>query len=453
MNMLSTIGVMLVVSSACTLLFPARADAAATEQELMVGWAVADITPPRPVCVEGQVEKRISKAVNDPLTATVLALETGAQQGPKEQAIMVTCDLCLIWKVVQDGVRARVKARLPDFDPDKLLLNATHTHSGPITDDNYPRYDVSKDPGVMTGVQYREFLLERVTDAIVRAWQARKPGGMSWGLGHAVVGHNRRTVYFDGRAKMYGRTSTDQFDGFEGYEDHGVEMLFFWTQDKKLTGIVINVACPSQVSEHESYLSADFWHEVREEIRKRYGKDMYVFAQCGAAGDQSPHLLIRQPAEKAMLARKGLTRRQEIARRIVAAVDDVLPGAQKEIQTRLVFKHTVARLDLPVKEPPSLPFYPLDTAKPIEFHVVRLGQVALATNPFELFVDYGLRIKARSKAVLTFVVQLSCQECEYLPTVRAVRGGGYSGDKYLVGPEGGQVLVNETVRRINAMWE
>jgi hypothetical protein len=85
--------------------------------------------------------------------------------------------------------------------------------------------------------------------------------------------------------------------------------------------------------------------------------------------------------------------------------------------------------------------------------VIRLGDVALATNPFELYLDYGIRMKARSKAVLTFIAQLSCQHSGYLPTERAVRGGGYSADKYLVGPKGGQALVSETVRLINAMWD
>ena len=32
----------------------------------------------------------------------------------------------------------------------------------------------------------------------------------------------------------------------------------------------------------------------------------------------------------------------------------------------------------------------------------------MATNPFELFLDYGLRIKARSEAPQTFIVQLAC---------------------------------------------
>jgi len=84
---------------------------------------------------------------------------------------------------------------------------------------------------------------------------------------------------------------------------------------------------------------------------------------------------------------------------------------------------------------------------------MRLGDVALATNPFELYLDYGVRIEARSPAVLTLVTQLACQNCGYLPTERAVQGGGYSAEKYVVGPQGGRILVDETVQRLKALWD
>jgi hypothetical protein len=261
-----------------------------------------------------------------------------------------------------------------------------------------------------------------------------------------VVGHNRRAHYFDGHTDMYGDTNREDFDCLEGYEDHALEMLFFWDRHRRLTGMVINVACPSQETENWDRVSADFWHDVREEIADRCPREVYVFPQCGAAGDQSPHLLYRKAAEAEMLKRKGITRRQEIARRIADAVERALPVAETYVESELVFRHTVAEIDLPAKEKQATPYR-------TEFHVVRLGDVALATNPFELYLDYGLRMKARSRALLTLLVQLSCQDGGYLPTSKAVAGKGYSAVDYRVGPEGGQVLVNETVRRINALWE
>ena len=76
----------------------------------------------------------------------------------------------------------------------------------------------------------------------------------------------------------------------------------------------------------------------------------------------------------------------------------------------------------------------------------------MCTAPFELYLDYGLRVQARSPAILTFVVQLACQHSGYLPTERAVQGGGYSADKFIVGPEGGQRWVEETLKCIKALW-
>jgi hypothetical protein len=88
-----------------------------------------------------------------------------------------------------------------------------------------------------------------------------------------------------------------------------------------------------------------------------------------------------------------------------------------------------------------------------EIHVLRIGDVAICTNQFELFTDYGIRIQARSKALQTFVVQF-VGSGSYLPTEKAVKGGGYSAviQSNLVGPEGGQVLVDRTVELINSMW-
>jgi hypothetical protein len=102
----------------------------------------------------------------------------------------------------------------------------------------------------------------------------------------------------------------------------------------------------------------------------------------------------------------------------------------------------------------------------MEMHVLRLGDVALATNPFELFVDYGVQIQARSPAVQTFLIQLATsgpRPAYYVPTPRAVAGGNLNEKAFtnysatashsLVGPEGAQVLVDRTVEEINKLWK
>ena len=90
-----------------------------------------------------------------------------------------------------------------------------------------------------------------------------------------------------------------------------------------------------------------------------------------------------------------------------------------------------------------------------EIHVVRLGNIAFTTNPFELFLNYGLQIKARSKAEQTFVIQLACDTGGYLPTKKAEEGGHYSAyvSSGITGHEGGELLVRKTLDVINELWE
>jgi hypothetical protein len=188
-------------------------------------------------------------------------------------------------------------------------LNATHTHTGPgFADEDFgDLYDVSEDDGVMKASEYGAFFAEKVAQVAAQAWQKREPAGMSWGLGHAVVGMNRRARYFDGSAIMYGATNRPEFCGIEGYEDHAVEMLFFWDASRKLTGVVINIACTSQETEGLSEVSADFWHDVRQELHRKIAPDLFVLPQCAAAGDLSPHLLFRSRAEQIC---RGTTQRR-----------------------------------------------------------------------------------------------------------------------------------------------
>jgi hypothetical protein len=264
-------------------------------------------------------------------------------------------------------------------------------------------------------------------------------------------------------------------------------MLFLWDRDENLTALAINVACPSQEVESRSAVNADFWHDVRVELRQRYGEELYVLGWAGAAGDQSPHLMWHKAAEERMRKLRGLTRTEEIARRIVNAVEDVLPLAKSDIRTDVIMAHHVEQIELPVRKvteeelaqakakveqyaskpnPGSADVrrrkwhqavvdrYEKQDEEPtyaMELHVIRLGDVAIATNPFELFLDFGIRIKARSKGVQTFLIQLACSSGIYVATEKAVQGGGYSAiiESNLVGPAGGQVLVDRTVEAIN----
>ena len=89
-----------------------------------------------------------------------------------------------------------------------------------------------------------------------------------------------------------------------------------------------------------------------------------------------------------------------------------------------------------------------------EMHFLRLGDVALVSFPFELFLDYGNKIRARSPAASTFLVELCCGAGGYLPTLRAERGGHYSAyaSSGKVGLEGGEFLVRHTLEILRDLW-
>ncbi len=451
--------------------------------KLSIGWASADITPDRPVQIPGQFHERVSERVRDPITATVLALEADG-----DRAVMVSCDAVGVHTDLMEGVRERVKGRVDDLETSKIFLAATHTHTGPPL--GRPLLYPEPGEGVMTVEECKKLFMDRVAGAIVEAWNRRAPGGVGRALGHAAVGFNRRLTYADGTSQMYGNSDREDFVGVEGTQDHGVEILFTWDPDGNATGVIVNPACPSQVVEGKSFLSADYWDEARKRLRKRFGEGFFVLPLCSAAGDQSPRDLVRRGRGEAnMRDEDGLV---EMGRRIACAVEDVYEKARSDIRDEIVFEHTVEKLVLPgievsgaelarlgkdietfrEKDPEPgtsewgrmnryeqvLERFKDSTRGPdlsMELHVIRLGEAAFCTNPFELFLDYGLRIKARSRAEQTFVVQLACDMVGYLPTRKAVAGAGYGAtvSSNPVGPEGGDLLVETTIERINSLWD
>lgn len=471
---------MLMVVALLFVVIPAVSSAA----ELRVGGATVSITPDLPVALSGQMHTRIARQVETPVMATALALESRQGEEVRDQAILVSCDLVSIADGVIPRVRQRLKERLPGFDVRKLVISATHTHTAPVMVEGI--YELPRE-GVTRPTDYLDFLADRIAEASSKAWEARQSGSVGWGLGHAVVAQNRRSVYTLGNAQMYGRTDRPDFRGIEGYEDHGVEVLFFWDRDRRLIATAVNLACPAQEVEGGSAVNADFWHQIRESLRARHGKSLLVLGWTGAAGNQSPHLMLRRAAEERMRKLRGLDRLDEVARRVVAAWEEAYDGAHKDIHDDVPMTHVVQKIALPrrivtemevvaarkqvddlSKKPAErrravwyqavVDRYDQQKAGPLapyemELHVLRLGDVAIATNDFELFTEYGIQMKARSRALQTFVVQLAGPGT-YLPTAEAVRGGGYSAivESSMVGPDGGQVLVDRTLEAINALW-
>ena len=440
---------------------------------LKIGWATRDLTPTRPAMLMGQMYPRVATSALDPITVTAWAVE---------DVVFVSCDLALITEENQQDVWALLP---PEIPAKNVILSATHTHESLVLIEGPYAH-----PGgaVMTTIECRTWAAERIAGAIVEAWRARTPRRVGRAFGHAVVGHNRYAVYADSTGQMYGETNRPDFRAFGGYEDHSVDMFFTWEPDGQLAGVALAIPCPSQVDEHAKQFSADYWHEVRVELRRRFGPKLQVLGWCAPAGDQSPHFLIYKREEEEMRRRRGVTQRQDIAQRVGDAVERALAGTTPATDTP-VFRHVVRQVKLPPfnvtakdavwaqarhdefvadknNDPDS--WWPkklrevVATAKglhkpgpvTVPIHVVRLGDAGFATSPFELFLDFSLRIKARSPAAQTVLVQLTSGSAGYLASERGVRAGSYGAvpSSCAVGPAGGRKLVEETLKTLNKLF-
>ena len=490
--------------------------AKSTSGELRIGWDNQDITPARPVELIGQYYQRISRRVRDPLSVTALAMEQRTSAGTAA-AVMVSGDLLFITRDLQQEVRECIGSQAPGLDPKMVLINGTHIHSGPAYFAPFRWWKPAAQ--VMPPDEIRALWRDRITRAVVNAWNARRPAGVSDARVYAAAGFCRRTLHADGRAVMYGDPGQTDFVGMEAGHDHAVQMLFTWDDREALTGVIVNVPCPSQVLEARYVVSADFFGELRARIRKTYGPQVQMLAQVSAAGNQSPRDLPAQRHDDVNYWDESGVR--AIARRLEHAVAEGYASARECIERAPVLKHMVRDIALPVRRASTreyrgaaaevkrlsaryadaetasrhlyarfvadmhagekkkrhgpfdnkeLDFVQLENAQaviqrfdaqdgtpafPVELHAVRVGDCAFVTNPFELYLDYGQIIQARSRAKRTFVVQLTGDAAGYLPTQRAVAGGGYGAliINGHVGPDGGQALVDASVRAIQSLWE
>ena len=501
-------------------------------KNVKIGWSETDITPDKKASLIGQFAERISEYVEKPITATALAIEAD-----DDQMVLVSVDVNGVSYNVVEAVRNELSENPYGLDPMKIIYAAVHTHTAPtfprpnstaklgmfmsyrsLLERELPAYkkyvervNEKNSNDIVTPEEYFDFLVKQLAKVTVDAWNNRKEGSYSNAFGRAAVGMCRRAVYNDGSAKMWGDTHTAFFEELEGGSDTGLELLYMFDEDKKLTGVVANIACPAQCVQHRSFISPDYWGEVKVLLRQYFGENIYVLGLCSIAGDQCPVDLIRwvepesdlndpniirnnPPKRKADPSMFDISGMKKTGRRIAREIIDLYEDGLDESQNEAIFEHRVTMMQLPVRRvtPQNIteakeyihryingknsdifdyndvgnlmgPLGELMRAEiqekmdvlDTEAHIIRLGNIVIATNPLEPFIKYGNQIKARSKAEQTFLVQLANGIEGYVPTEKAEQGGHYSGfaASGITGHIGGEQLVRETVKNINEMFK
>ena len=482
------------------------------KEKIYIGWGETDITPRKKINLAGQFFERISEYVETPLSATAMYIKCGG-----ESVVICSCDLVHI----TPELISRVKTILigTGVDTEKMIICATHTHTSylyyeensGITLHLLDKYlgkenEPEARDDVMTPSEALDFISHGVAEAIKKSYDDLTDAYIANGFGRAVVGHCRRVVYDGGSAKMYGDSECASFEGLEGSSDSGIELLYTFDSEKKLRGIVVNVACPSQVLEHRRFVSSDYWGKVRQLLRDKYGSDLFILGLCGAAGDQSPRDMIRWVEPESPTGDPNITRERPtprradvsmfdiegswtLGRRICAAVAEAYP-CESELRGCVSLSHMKREVGFPVRKVtpdeyeaaknqlesfvrPKEGITYHDRARlhlccgtmarfeqqqkttlyNNEIHVFALDGIVFATNPFELFLDFGNKIKARSSAEQTFLIQLASGSGGYLPTAKAERGGHYSAyvSSGITGHEGGELLVGTTLDMIYSL--
>ena len=478
---------------------------------LEIGWAERDITPPldgKKVALAGLYYMRDATNVHSRLKFTCCVMRSG-----DEQVLMGSVDVVSGWEPFTRRLAARLHERIPAIRPESVFVGCPHNHSAPYLRPCYTpaaKTWAEKHPDHLSPDEYADFVLERALDAFEEAWRGAKPGGVARAFGSARVGHCRIAAYRDGTSEMYGETQRDDFVGMLEGEDSGVEMLFTCDAEGRKTGVFVNAACPSQVMEQNYVISSDFAGAMREKLVGLHGGDFHAIYHLGAAGCQSPRDLVRgreldgfsgwdetsvkvlsdrlvrcvTDAEKRAIPCSPVLRHRlrhmrlpirrvsaaevEAARRELAAYEAKWPGTSawddylrevrhyEKTNGRFPYDsklHPYAAMDVcravitRAETQDANPFLEVDS------HIVRIGDVAFVSNPFELYLLFGQVVKARSAAKQTFLIG-KCDSGGYVPTERSEKAVGYSGGVNVgkIGHQGGFMFCDEIVKGIAELF-
>ncbi len=435
---------------------------------LKSGAASAVITPELGTQIQGAgIPDQPALSVRDELEANALFLSDG-----NTPVLLVSCDIGSLQSEFVATARAEM-AEASDLPERSIIITCTHTHSAPsVHKTNYLK-------PIEHG--FLDDLREHLTNLAVEATQVARPAMVGWGLGEARLGYNRRCCWANGSHSMYNPEGREDFTGLEGPDDPSHLALFACDTDGAPLAVLYNNAAHPTAFYGQNVFSADFPGAARENLREELG-DIPVLFLNGAQGDICRNLSIpgqgqRFSAEQSVL-HYGHVAAGETMRLFHETVlrDDVslghcyedlslpvqLPDPQRLEWARSVLERMDSGEDIRGMEgilawgAVSLQdAFAEDPVDSVAIHALRLGDVALVTQPFELFCQFGLDIKRRSPTDLIGVCSLADGHGGYCPTMYGIIGGGYSGEPIQwrrFSPDAGYRVADEACRLLHSVW-
>ena len=428
-------------------------------QEFRAGVARLNITPEGPIWLSGYAARnRPSEGKLTELWAKALALED-AKGG---RLVVVTVDLIGLPRSLAEEVAARVQKQW-GLERARLLLNASHTHTGPVV---YPNLITMFELDAVQEQTVRDYargLADKLVAVTGAALGDLAPARLAFGQGQVGFAVNRREVTPNGI-----RLGVNP----SGPVDHSVPVLVVSDPDGRTKAVVFGYACHSTTLTAEHYkISGDYAGYAQMEIeRVRPGATAMFLTLC--AGDQNPH-----PRSSEELAqRHGTSLADEVVRVLAGELKPVRPPIRAALQvvdlrfaphTRETFEKELASGDRfrVARARQMLKAY--DERRPVRYvpypvQAVRFNtDLALLALGGEVVVDYALRAKREFPRETLVVAGYSNDVMCYIPSLRVLREGGYEADSSMIyygqpGPFSEEVeetvfkTIHQVMRRVGA---
>ncbi len=422
-----------------------------SEAALRAGAATANITPPLGIEINGGTHPVLATHVHDELHARALVLDDGATR-----LAFVVVDNCLIERALFDEAKALVfqHTRIPS---NHVVMSCTHTHSaGSVCGAHLSEPDPD----------YRKWLPRRLADAVRLAVNNLAPAQVAWG-GGSVPQHVfcRRLIVKPGvtytnllgltgdRAKMNWSSPQPEVDGdFSGPVDPEVFVLNVQHADGRPLSLLANYSLHYVGGVGPGHLSADYFGVFCQRIGGLLGAEkqdppFVALLSNGTSGDinnndfrvkrpaQKPYEQIHRVAEDVAREEHRVvkTRRHRDDVSLAAASAEVkLPyrkPAPAEIERARVLVNNRERLklqtwaDFYAREQLILADYPDEASLPLQ--VFRVGDLAVAQWPGEIFAVTGLDLKQRSPVKPLFNISLANGWYGYVPPPEQHALGSY----------------------------
>ncbi len=423
-------------------------------ESLLVGAAEVEITPPLGTSLCGSATgKRHAAGVEDPLTAKAIVLESGGTR-----LAYVLLDLIALPRSVGDPA-VELAAERTGIPPQNIVWAASHTHTGPYT---CPLMAVDEKE---IDSQWLEALPGKFAEAVEKAQTGLRPARVSRERGYcADVGANRRYKFKDGRELnawlLHGGEEEVQCLGTAGPIDPELGILCFDDESGRPIAVLWHYTLHTNANFGRRF-SADYPGVVAERLRERLGPGVVPVFLPGAFADINPTCNHREVGDRlAEVLLDRLEQRQPrdgavslgtLKKDVVVPYRDLAEDMEKRLSDSQwpPDAQEVFRKELGIMRARAV------TEEKTVIQAWRIGEVGFTSLPGELFVDWGLKIKAESPFPWTFPVELGGDYLGYLVTEQAWEAGGYESltcRSARPSVEGVAGMVEVALRLLSRLW-